>query len=812
MRHLIKLKLSFIILCISAIHVLAQTGNITGKITGSNGEGLIGAIAELRFVKDSSLSKAAATDINGAFVLENSKAGMYYIKASFIGYNIYKGESFSYDGSSNINVATIQLTESSIQLKSAEITGIKPLVEVKADMTVFNVENSINSTGSNAYELLQKAPGVVVDNNDNIALKGRGGVMVQIDGRPSRLSETELADYLKSVQSTDVEAIELISNPSSKYDAEGTAGIINIRLKKNKNYGTNGSLTVGYAIGELPKYNTAISLNQRSRKFNMYSNYSNNFGERYNEFYLYREQRPYIFDQTSFSTREFVSHNYKAGVDYTVNKKHSISLMGNGNYSTGDVTQKNRNSISNFTTHQIDSVLRSNQTSENINNNINLNLNHHYNDTMGNDLLTDFDFGFYDSDRDNYIPNEYILPNVETPLSSTYFRSIMPTTITIYSVKSDFTKKFKKSKLGLGFKIAMVETDNIFDFYNIENGMETIDNTRSNHFVYTENVNALYANYQFTLKNFELQAGVRMENTRSEGDLKSEVNTEDKNVKRDYTDFFPSAGITFNMNQSHATSLVYSSRIDRPNYQELNPFENKLDELSFRKGNPFLNPQYSNKIELSHTYKYATTISVGYSRTEDFFAQIADTIPGGKSFLTPRNLATEDVISFNISSSQQPTPWYGVYFNGSVINQAYDADFGEGKTINTSFVSVNVYAQNTFKLPTGFTFELSGWYNSGGVWSGSYKTDPTASVDAGLQKKLLNDQATIKFSVTDIFLTAPWSSVNTYAGIISRANGNWESRQFRAAFTWRFGNKQMKNLRQRSAGSESEQKRIGGGE
>ena len=812
MRHLIKLKLSFIILCISAIHVLAQTGNITGKITGSNGEGLIGAIAELRFVKDSSLSKAAATDINGAFVLENSKAGMYYIKASFIGYNIYKGESFSYDGSSNINVATIQLTESSIQLKSAEITGIKPLVEVKADMTVFNVENSINSTGSNAYELLQKAPGVVVDNNDNIALKGRGGVMVQIDGRPSRLSETELADYLKSVQSTDVEAIELISNPSSKYDAEGTAGIINIRLKKNKNYGTNGSLTVGYAIGELPKYNTAISLNQRSRKFNMYSNYSNNFGERYNEFYLYREQRPYIFDQTSFSTREFVSHNYKAGIDYTVNKKHSISLMGNGNYSTGDVTQKNRNSISNFTTHQIDSVLRSNQTSENINNNINLNLNHHYNDTMGNDLLTDFDFGFYDSDRDNYIPNEYILPNVETPLSSTYFRSIMPTTITIYSVKSDFTKKFKKSKLGLGFKIAMVETDNIFDFYNIENGMETIDNTRSNHFVYTENVNALYANYQFTLKNFELQAGVRMENTRSEGDLKSEVNTEDKNVKRDYTDFFPSAGITFNMNQSHATSLVYSSRIDRPNYQELNPFENKLDELSFRKGNPFLNPQYSNKIELSHTYKYATTISVGYSRTEDFFAQIADTIPGGKSFLTPRNLATEDVISFNISSSQQPTPWYGVYFNGSVINQAYDADFGEGKTINTSFVSVNVYAQNTFKLPTGFTFELSGWYNSGGVWSGSYKTDPTASVDAGLQKKLLNDQATIKFSVTDIFLTAPWSSVNTYAGIISRANGNWESRQFRAAFTWRFGNKQMKNLRQRSAGSESEQKRIGGGE
>ena len=712
-----KLHLSLLFLCFSAIHSFGQNRNIIGKIAGNNGEGLIGAIAELRLVKDSTLSKAAAADINGTFVLENIKAGTYYIKASFIGYNVFKTESFSFDGTADMNFPSIKLSESSIQLKSAEITGIKPLVEVKADMTVFNVENSINSTGSNAYELLQKAPGVVVDNNDNIALKGRGGVMVQIDGRPSRLSETELADYLKSVQSTDVEAIELISNPSSKYDAEGTAGIINIRLKKNKNYGTNGSLTAGYAYGEEPKYNTAITLNKRTRKFNIYTNYSNNFGKRYNEFFLYREQRPYIFDQSSLSTREFMSHNYKAGIDYTLNKKHSFSIMANGNYNTSDVIQKNRNTISDFTTHKADSILKSNQTAEQTGNNINLNLNHHFMDTLGNDLSTDFDFGYFDSDRDNFIPNEYILPEVETPLSSTYFRSLMPTTITIYSIKSDYTKKFKRGKLGVGFKVAIVETDNTFNFYNIENGIQLLDSSRSNHFVYTENVNAAYANYQYTIKKLEFQIGLRVENTQSEGDLKSETSADDKNVKRDYTDFFPSAGITYNVSPSHATSLVFSSRIDRPNYQELNPFENKLDELSFRKGNPFLNPQYSNKIELSHTYKYATTISLGYSVTEDFFAQIADTIPGGKSFLTPRNLATEEVISVNISTSQQPTSWYGVYFNGSIINQAYDADFGEGRTINTSFVSANVYAQNTFKLPKGYTFELSGWFNSGGVWS-----------------------------------------------------------------------------------------------
>ncbi|MBK7855203.1 MAG: TonB-dependent receptor family protein [Bacteroidetes bacterium] len=304
-----------------------------------------------------------------------------------------------------------------------------------------------------------------------------------------------------------------------------------------------------------------------------------------------------------------------------------------------------------------------------------------------------------------------------------------------------------------------------------------------------------------------------MENTNSEGDLKTATaNADDKNVKRSYTDFFPSAGITYNLHKNHSLALIYSSRIDRPNYQDLNPFEYKLDELSFRKGNPFLNPQYSNKVEVSHTYKYTVTTSVSWSQTNDFFAQIADTLPGGKGYLQPRNLATENVMGANFSASLQPTKWYSVYANLGVINQAYDADFGEGKTINTSITSFNTYMQHTFKLPYNFTFEVSGWFNTGGVWGGSYKTEEQGSLDLGLQKKLFKDQATLKLSFTDVLKTAPWKSINTYAGIVSRANGNWESQQFRASLSWKFGNKQVKNVRQRTGGSEQELKRIGGGE
>jgi len=217
-------------------------------------------------------------------------------------------------------------------------------------------------------------------------------------------------------------------------------------------------------------------------------------------------------------------------------------------------------------------------------------------------------------------------------------------------------------------------------------------------------------------------------------------------------------------------------------------------------------------VELSHTYKYTSTVNVSYSHTTDFFAQIADTLSGGRSVLTPKNLATEDVYGAGLSTSLQPVKWLGIYLNAEVNNQTYKADFGGTKTINTSVTAFNLYAQNTIKLPYNFTFEISGWYNSGGVWGGAFVSEAQGSLDLGMQKKLFSDRGNLKLSYTDILHTAPWESHNTYGGIVNEAHGSWESQQFRATFTWRFGNNQMKSIRQRSAGSESEQNRISGGD
>jgi iron complex outermembrane receptor protein len=201
---------------------------------------------------------------------------------------------------------------------------------------------------------------------------------------------------------------------------------------------------------------------------------------------------------------------------------------------------------------------------------------------------------------------------------------------------------------------------------------------------------------------------------------------------------------------------------------------------------------------------------VSYSNTQDFFAQITDTLSGGRSYITSRNLATEQILAFDLSSSQQPLKWYGIYFHFGFYDQKYDADFGNDKTIHTSVTYINLYAQNTFKLPKNFTFEVSGWYNSAGVWGGAFVTKSQGSLDIGLQKKLFHDQATLKLSYSDLLNTAPWDSYNVYSGIVIRAHGNWEAQQFRTTFTWRFGNKQMKGVRQHESGSESETKRISG--
>jgi hypothetical protein len=312
-----------------------------------------------------------------------------------------------------------------------------------------------------------------------------------------------------------------------------------------------------------------------------------------------------------------------------------------------------------------------------------------------------------------------------------------------------------------------------------------------------------------------IQGGVRMENSNAEGRSKgfklngSDYAQYDSTFTRHYTDFFPSAAVTFNKNPMSQVTLTYSRRIDRPAYQDLNPFEFKLDEYTFQKGNTQLRPQYTNSFEIIHSYKYKLTTKLGYSHVNDVFTQLIDTVEKSKSFLTKKNLATQDIASMNISYPFQ-YKWYSMFANLNSYYSHYKANLGgPGRTIDLDVFAFNFYSQHTFKLSKVWSAELVGWYNSPALWQGTFKMDAMWSVDAGLNKTIFKGKGNLKTSVSDIFNTLKFSGTSTFAGQTTHVSGNFESQQFKVNLSYRFGNNQVKASRQRKTGLEDENGRVG---
>lgn len=807
------------LLLLAVIAFTAFTANaqnrakITGQIKDNSGNGLKAVSIFLNKAADSSLVKTALSDAKGNFEMEGIKAGNYFISTTFTGTQKGRSAVFTAKEGETVSVPALTLLPMDKSIEGVTVTGTlkKPMIEVKADKTILNVENSINATGSNAFELLQKAPGVITDKDDNISLKGKNGVRVYIDGRPTQMNNADLASYLKSINSVDIESIEMIDNPSAKYDASGNAGIINIKLKKNKKFGTNGTFSTGLNIGLRPKTNTSLSLNYRNKKANLFSNYSNGHNDNVSNFYMFRKQLDSSYDQSSKMYNKGWNHNIKAGADFFISKAATIGFIATMNISDLKNNMDSRTNISAINNGQLGRILYANNIIPNSSRNLNLNLNYRFADSAGHELNMDFDMGSFRRRNDSYQPNAYYTPYPETLLYTKDYRNHTPTDIHIYTGKIDYETPFKKGKLGFGIKISDVKTDNTFDFYNIISGYDFLDYNRSNTFSYKENINAGYINYNRPInQKLSIQAGLRVENVVSDGELKRAdgVAQSDDRVKRKYTDLFPSAAISYNQSMNHIFNLTYSRRIDRPNYQELNPFENKLDELTYQKGNAFLRPQYTNTVAFSHTFKYRYTTSLSYSHINDFKAQVIDTTEKSRSFMTQKNLAKQDIININFSLPFQINKWWTLYANINAYNSHYKADFGAGKKIDISIQSANIYMANSFTIGGGYTGEISGFVTAPSVWAGTFKSRALGTLDLGLQKTLFNGKGNFKVSYTDLLKTFKWRGVSDYGAAYIDVRGNWESQQLRMNFTWRFGNNQVKASRQRTTASEEENKRL----
>jgi len=785
---------------------------ISGKVYTEKNTAAKSATVFLLQQKDSGTVKIAVPDENGLFEFDNIAPGHYLIHVTHTGFKNYYSHAILLDEkNNNIPLADIQLQQEQNTLAEVTITAKKPFIERKADRLIVNVENSIVSTGSTLLEALERSPGVMVNQESGLNLKGKAGVTVMIDGKPTPLSGADLIIYLKSVPSSSIERIEIITNPSAKYDASGNAGIIDIRFKKDKRQGYNGTFGASYGQGVYAKPSVNLSLNVRKKQWNYFMSGAFNSPKNLTDFYINRKffqdgNGPLlsVFDQNSYTSQPQKSYNLRTGIDWYAGNKTVVGLLLNTNFYSGV-----RDGLSKAVITDADGLLQfknitSNYLADKRNSLMgNVNFKHTF-DTTGKELNADIDLGrFYARPLQDININTF--DNSNGPLDSSLQKSDQRSSIVIKSFKMDYVHPLKgNAKLEAGIKTSFVTTDNDVKFYTVVDGKNVLDINRSNHFIYTENVNAAYVNYSKDFTATTVQAGLRMEHTHSKGD---QVTTS-QNLNRDYVQFFPSVFLTQKLNDKNELSLNYSRRIDRPTYRQLNPFKLLVDNYTYVLGDPYLKPVLTNSFQFGYTYKSLYNITLSYTESRDEITDVFVQDDSSKiSSQIPANMQRSSQYNLAVNIPVTIGKWFNSNINSSVYYNKYASQL-QGGQLQNNFTSWDLNVTNSFIMGSkGWSAELSGFYQSKMAW-GQFIIRNLAQVSAGIQKTSANKKSVYKISVADIFSTNRIAVIVKYQNQDWFTNRTWDSRFVTFSYSYRFGKSTVPKARQRASGVEDERKRA----
>lgn len=813
-----------------SLFAFSQTAIIKGQLQSAEGEAIAFANVALYNAVDSSLTKVETTSESGIFKMQGIAAGSYKLTATFVGVADLSKNGIKLTDGQELDLGVLSFSAAAVDLAQATVKAQRAIVEIKPDRTVFNVQGTINSTGEDALSLMRKAPGVLLDNNDNITVLGRSGVLVYVDGKRLPLSGADLAGYLQNLQADQIDRVDIITNPGAKYEAEGNAGIIDILLKKDKNIGTNGAVNLAASQGELGRVNGGFSGNYRNKQMNVFGNVGAADGKRFNEMEFRNFQNNFLMDESERSVSESPSLNFRIGTDFFISKKQTIGFLVSGLENKTNSNSLNRILISGASPERIaapiDSILVANNESENSSSNYTANVNYRYDDRKkGQSLNIDLDYGNYKNTSLRYQPNLYFDPTESDILTEVINTFDTPTDINIYTAKLDYDQDFLGGKVGLGAKYSSVISDNTFLFNDEIGGQVIQNNLFSNIFDYDENVLAGYLSFNRSLdKQWKISLGLRAEQTNALGELTPFIDSLNApRLDTSYLQFFPSAGLTYALNRTNTLSLNYGRRINRPDYNVLNPFNNRLSELSYQKGNPFLRPEIVNNIELGWTYQYRYNFKLAYSNTADQITRIIapdvrlddNGMPIGKDnggdvragFITWDNIATQKIYAASASLPFQFSKIWSAFINLSGNYQDNQADYGDGLVIDVQNFSYNIYQQHTIGLGKGWKGEISGYFAGPGIWGGVFQYRETWSLNLGVQRKFLNDQLNVRLAANDIFYQSGWRGFSEYGGLYSEGNGNWDSRRASLSFNYNFGNQNVKS-RKRKTGIEDEAGRV----
>ncbi|PST83236.1 TonB-dependent receptor [Pedobacter yulinensis] len=790
-------------LCAASTFVCAQ--GIGGKVTDNRQQPLVGASVYL--MKDSVLVKTALADASGMFSFSGVKGGTYHIQVSKVGFVLHKTGLLKPDTS-----LILTLQPEAKELKEIVVTSRRAFVEQKLDRTVVNVDALISNAGATALDVLEKSPGVLIDQSGAISLKGKGGVKIYIDDKPTYLSGSELENYLRSLASSAIDQIELMSNPPARYDAAGNGGVINIRLKRNKSKGFNGGLNLSYAQGSYAKTNNGMNFTYRYNKINLFGNFSYNVNNGFNDLdinrhFLTNEGLPdYDFLQNSFIRRKSGSYNAKVGLDYYFSEKSTFGVVVNGLLNPGNVNTLNKSSFINRAGY-IDSTIVALNRQENRFRNGSLNLNYrHRFEKEGQEITFDADYLRYQNNIDQSFDNTGSLPDGGITTNE-LLTGHLPSNIRIWSGKTDYAHPFSDGfKLESGLKSSYTQTDNVAAYFLTQGGKTTPDYGKTNHFIYKERISAGYLNLNKSWKRISVQLGLRFENTRSDAHQLGNIERPDSAFQRSYNGLFPTAYFEYKLDSTgtHSINLNYGRRIDRPYYEDLNPFLSPLDKFTYYTGNPFLRPAYTNNLELSYTFKNITA-AFNYSKTKDEVNETIE-IVDGIYYSRPGNLGQIVVKGASVDAGFDLAKWFNFHLYGSLTNIHTTSQFYTG-LLNTQGTFVFVRPVFKFNLPSDWTAQLDAGYQSK-VTNAQFVASARGKINAAMTKRF-SPSLSLSLVGNDLFYTFKNAGdINNLANVKANFLNRSDTRTVVLSLNYRFG-QAITGLRKHNAnGAESEKNRV----
>lgn len=806
-------RFCLLILCLAAALVSwaqpqTPSGTLTGLVRDAQRQPAAFAALKLFRAADSTLVTGTVADEAGRYQLSNVPAGTYRLRASLVGMTETSSSIVTVRAGQTTVADTLTLTRDDKTLAAVTVRARRVYIEQQADKTVLNVAANDVAQSKTAFELLQQAPGVVVDPNDNIRMAGKQDVNVFIDGKPANLSASDVANLLRATPASNITTVELITNPSARFDAQGGAGIINIRFRRDKSLGLNGNASVSYGQSDHHRANAALDLNFRTRRLNLYGNASLSDNFQITNVANNRYTGDGRFAQRGYDRDRTQGVVYKAGADYFIGTHHTLGLVVSGNAAA--------NEFGTYTTANLfrtggrpDTSLVNTFDNPTRNNRLNAAFNYHFTDTLGHDLNVDVDYTRFGNQSPNVFLTDYMNASGE-PLLRLRNRFDASTTIGILTIKSDFVRAWKAQhlKLETGLKHTDVQTDNALLAFTggIPDVPERPDASRTNRFAYRETVSAAYASLNRSRGKWTLQAGVRAEHSTVRGRSTDLAGYVINRPDTTYLNLFPTAFVQYQLSSKSQLGLNYGRRIGRPNYQDMNPFVFQADPYTSQRGNPYLRPAYTHNAELSYTYQWATTLKASYSRTDDWASDVI-VQNGFVGYNTVANVGRADALNMSVSSPLPITKWWDAYvyagatwtrFQGNLLA----AGSPDGAFDNRAF-AFDGYMQHSFTLSKQLSAQVSGFWNAPTTQT-IYRNGGLGALNLSLSRKVMHERGKVSLTADDILNTMRWRQAGTFSsGQRFDLDRKWESRRLTLRFSYRFGSDAIKAARARETGTDA---------